>query len=136
MSDFDFFLPGLGRPRSNRPQRVAEAIQHELALLLTGKVRDPRLAMVAISRVVTSPDLRLAKVYYHLGPGAGPRKQVQKAMERARGFFRSHIARTLNLRYTPELRFFYDDLYDEARRVEDLLTELQAEEDGQSTEAL
>ena len=104
--------------------------------MLTGKVRDPRLAMVAISQVVTSPDLRLAKVYYHLGPGTGSRKQVQKAMERARGFFRSHIARTLNLRYTPELRFFYDDLYDEARRVEELLTQLQTEENGQNREVL
>ena len=46
---------------------------------------------------------------------------------KARGFIRSHLAKTLNLRYTPELLFYYDDLAQEAERVEQLLTELERE---------
>ena len=55
--EFDFKLPGLGRPASSRPQRVAEAVRNELSLLLLRDAGDPRLAGVAISRVVVTPDL-------------------------------------------------------------------------------
>ena len=54
--EFDFKLPGLGRPASSRPQRVAEAVRNELSLLLLRDAGDPRLAGVAISRVVVTPD--------------------------------------------------------------------------------
>ena len=57
--EFDFKLPGLGRPESSRPKRVAEAIKNELSVLLLQKISDPRLSGVLISRVVVTPE-RLA----------------------------------------------------------------------------
>ncbi len=124
--DFDFTLPGLGRPRSSRPDRVAEAIKNELSVLLLREVRDPRLARVSISRVVMSPDLKLAKIFFLVPAGTGHKAAV-KGMERARGFFRTHLARTLNLRYTPALTFFYDSSNDEIERIEELLHRLEQE---------
>ncbi|MFP7754595.1 30S ribosome-binding factor RbfA [Thermodesulfobacteriota bacterium B35] len=124
--DFDFTLPGLGRPRSSRPDRVAEAIKNELSVLLLREVRDPRLARVSISRVVMSPDLKLAKIFFLVPAGTGHKAAV-KGMERARGFFRTHLARTLNLRYTPSLSFFYDSSNDEIERIEGLLHRLEQE---------
>jgi len=67
--DFDFTLPGLGRPKSSRPERVAEAIQHELSLLLLQKVRDARISQVTISKVQMSPDLKRAKEYFLVPKG-------------------------------------------------------------------
>ena len=127
--EFDFTLPGLGRPGSSRPDRVSEAIRNELSVLLLRDVRDPRLARVTISRVVMSPDLRLAKIFF-LVPAGSSHKAARKGMERARGFFRTHLARTLNLRYTPALSFFYDTSNDEIERVEELLRQLDREREG------
>ena len=123
--DFDFKLPGLGRPESSRPKRVAEAIKNELTLLLRGKAGDPRLQGVSISKVEVSPDIKSAKLY--VTAESRDAKRALAGMNKARGFFRSHLAKVLNLRYTPELLIYYDDLAEEAERVERLLESLEQE---------
>jgi ribosome-binding factor A len=124
--DFDFKLPGLGRPESSRPKRVAEAIKNELTLLLLQKVADPRLSGVTISRVLVTADLKQAKIYFTTPTheASGP---ALKGMQRAKGFFRSHLAKMLNLRYTPELLFYFDSLNEEVERVESLLRRIHEE---------
>ena len=124
--DFDFKLPGLGRPESSRPKRVAEAIKNELTLVLLRDVADPRLTGVALTRVIVTPDLKQAKVYFTVPSGTdhGP---AGKGMNRARGFFRSHLAKVLNMRYTPELLFYFDELNEEVRRIDDLFRQIDKE---------
>ena len=123
---YDFTLPGLGKPESSRPKRVAEAIRNELSILLLQKVRDARLREVSISRVEVAPDLKRAKVYFTVPAGShvGP---ALKGLERARGFFRSSLARAMNLRYTPDLGFFQDRHIEENERLEQLFAELARE---------
>jgi ribosome-binding factor A len=48
-------------------------------------------------------------------------------MQRAKGFFRSHLAKILNLRYTPELFFYYDDLNEEIDRIDNLFRQIDEE---------
>lgn len=124
--DFDFTLPGLGRPKSSRPERVAEAIQRELSILLQQKVRDSRISLVTVSKVQMSPDLKQAKVYFLLPKGESSSKAL-KGMERAKGFFRTSIARALNLRFTPELVFYYDQQNEEIERLEAIFSEIHQE---------
>ncbi len=124
--DFDFKLPGLGRPESSRPKRVGEAVKNELTILLLQQVADPRLSGVAISRVVVTPDLKQAKVYFTVPPGIES-KAALKGMQRAKGFFRSHLAKVLNLRYTPELLFYFDNLNEEVERIESLFRQIHEE---------
>ncbi|GAB4340484.1 MAG: 30S ribosome-binding factor RbfA [Desulfobulbaceae bacterium] len=123
---FDFTLPGLGRPESSRPKRVGEAVRHELTELLLQRVRDPRLREVVITGVRMSPDLKLARVYYDVHPGQDL-GQVRKALEKAKGFMRSHLARKMNMRYTPDLVFYHDRQNEESQRLEDLFREIAAE---------
>ena len=127
--EFDFTLPGLGKPRSSRPKRVAEAIKNELSIVLLREVADPRLATISFSQVMVSPDLKQAKIYFVL-PVGGDAKKVLRALRKARGFFRSHLAKTLNLRYTPDLAFYFDDINEEVDRIDTLLREIAAEHDG------
>jgi len=127
--EFDFTLPGLGKPQSSRPKRVAEAIKNELSVLLLREVADPRLAAISFSQVVVSPNLKQAKIYFVL-PVGGDAKKVLRALRKARGFFRSHLAKTLNLRYTPDLAFYFDDINEEVDRIDTLLREIAAEHDG------
>lgn len=126
MDKFDFTLPGLGRPKSSRPERVAEAVFQELSILLRQKARDARLRGVSISKVQISPDLKQAKIWFVAEAEADPGQSL-KAMRRAGGFFRSHLARTLNLRCTPELLFFHDRQSEELERLERLFTQINKE---------
>jgi len=48
-------------------------------------------------------------------------------MRSARGFFRSHLAKALNLRYTPDLLFYYDSLNEEAARIDNLFRQIEEE---------
>ncbi len=128
LMEFDFTLPGLGKPKSTRPKRVAEAIKNELSIFLLREVADPRLAAISFSQVVVSPDLKQAKVYFVL-PVGGDAKRVLRALRKARGFFRSHLAKILNLRYTPDLAFYIDDINEEVDRIEMLLDEIASGHD-------
>lgn len=126
--DFDFNLPGLGRPKSSRPERVAEAIHQELSILLQREVRDSRLSGVCISKVRMSPDLKRAKIYYSL-PEDSSAGAVRRGLERAKGFFRSRIAKTINLRYTPEFVFYLDNQQKEIERLDQLFARIHQEKE-------
>jgi ribosome-binding factor A len=123
---FDFTLPGLGKPESSRPKRVAEAIRNELSILLLQRVRDPRLRDVTITRVEVTGDIKLARIYYSVAR-AEEAAEAGKGLARAKGFFRSQIAKMLNLRYTPELIFYYDATYEESERLEKLFRRIAEE---------
>ena len=120
---FDFTLPGLGKPESSRPKRVAEAIRNELAILLLQKVRDPRISEVTITGVEMSPDLKRAKVYFDI-PAGKSIKQAAQGLKKAKGFFRSHLAKQMNMRYTPDLVFYHDKLNEETAKLADLFREI------------
>ena len=102
-----------------RPARVAHLVQAELARLLLREVKDPRLQHVTVTAVRMSPDLRVAHVYVRtLGAvEAG----ILEALQRAAPFLRGEIGRSLGLRVTPELRFAYDTVPDQAQRLDELL---------------
>lgn len=123
---FDFTLPGLGKPESSRPKRVAEAIRNELSILLLQKVRDPGLRGVTITLVEVTADIKLARIYYTVAR-ADDAVQAGKGLARAKGFFRSRIAKVLNLRYTPELAFYYDAALEESERLEELFRKIADE---------
>ena len=124
--EFDFKLPGLGRPESSRPKRIAEAVKNELSLLLVQKIADPNLSGVLVTSVIMTPDLKQAKIYFTVPAGARP-NQALKGMNRAKGFFRSQLAKAFNLRYTPELLFFFDSVHEEAQRIDTLFREIEKE---------
>ena len=121
---------GLGRQEQKRSKRVGDAIRNELAVLLLSKARDPQLAEVNISRVEVTDDLKLARIYFTTLSGKSSVRRLENALQRAKGFMRSHVARTLNLRFTPELQFRYDDTADKVARIESIFQEIANERKG------
>lgn len=91
----------------SRMQRIGDEIQRELAQLLLTKTNDPRLQGLSITSVSVSPDMANATVSVSLLK-EDQIKEVLKALSNASGFFRQALARSLNLRVTPRLRFTYD----------------------------
>ncbi len=92
-----------------RSHRVADFIQREIAGLIRTEIKDPRISpMLTIASVEVSRDLSVAKVYFSLFDPE-ERKETQAALERASGFLRRQLARQMNTRSVPILRFYYDD---------------------------
>lgn len=118
---------GLGKKERKRSTRVAEAIQMELSLFFLQKVRDQKLSDVSISRVEVTDDLRSARIFYTVSGGEKAGKQTASALENAKGFVRSHLAKVLNLRHTPSLTFMYDVKAEQVRDMEALLDEIASE---------
>jgi ribosome-binding factor A len=112
-------IPGQGK----RQLRVGEIIRHALAeMLVRGEVHDPVIEghLVTVPEVRMSPDLRLATIYV-MPLGGRDQAEVLAALERNKKFLRGEIARRVNLKFAPEIRFHIDERFDEAARIERLL---------------
>lgn len=131
-------LESLGATRTQPPKRasrVADVIKNELSVLLLQRVRDPQLQDITISRVELSDDLRHAKVYFTMFQGQAKMGQVTRSLQKATGFMRSHLAKTLNLRFTPELRFWYDEEFEEVEKIERLLEDIARDRNEQQEDS-
>lgn len=92
-----------------RNERVADALQRELARLIRDEVRDPRVGMANINAVEVSSDLSSARVYMtFVGCDDDASKQAVEALNGAAGFLRTLLAKVLQTRITPRLKFYYD----------------------------
>jgi ribosome-binding factor A len=108
---------------SQRQLRVGELIRHAIAQMLArGEIRDEILLKRAITipEVRLSADLRLADIYVLPLGGEGV-DSVLAALNRNRRYIRGELARAVNLKFAPEIRFMADDTFEEARRIDELL---------------
>jgi len=108
---------------SQRMLRVGELIRHRVAELLTrGDIHDDVLAatVITIPEVRMSPDLKLATVYV-MPLGGHDVAPVLAALKRNQKYIRTEIARAVNLKFAPEIRFREDESFEEATRIDRLL---------------
>jgi len=123
---------------SQRQLRVGELIRHELADMLTrGDIHDPVIQahLITVPEVRMSPDLRLATIYV-MPLGGRDVEAVIGALDRNKRYVRGEIARRVNLKFAPEIRFRADERFDEAERIEKLLRTpaVQRDLDGEKDE--
>lgn len=116
------------RPGGGRGVRVGEQVHHELAELVRGELKDPRVGMVTITGVELTPDYAYATVWFSVLPDDEQTVAGTLAgLRRAAGFLRSQLGRRVRIHTTPELRFVHDastergiamsKLIDEANRL-------------------
>ena len=108
---------------SQRQLRVGETVRHALAeILVGGSVHDPDLEghIITVPEVRMSPDLKLATIYV-MPLGGRDTEIVIAALERNKKFLRGEVARRVNLKFAPDVRFRVDERFDEAERIEKLL---------------
>lgn len=119
-----------------RMERVNEQIKRELGqMILMGDIHDPRVKLVTIMSVDTSKDLRHARVKFSvLNDDPKVIEQAKEGLESSRGFFRKLIGQRLQLRYTPEIQFYFDKGVQYAAKVDVVLQEIKkmtpAQEEG------
>lgn len=108
---------------SQRQLRVGEQVRHAIAeILAQGTVHDADLEghIITVPEVRMSPDLKLATVYV-MPLGGRDTELIIAALERNKKFLRGEVARRVNLKFAPDLRFRVDERFDEAERIEKLL---------------
>lgn len=111
--------------RSVRLLKVGEQVRHILSeLLMRGEVHDEVLtaSSVSVTEVRMSPDLRHAMVFVKPLLGANE-EVVLKALRTNTAFFQREVAKRLKLKYAAKLKFVADESFDEAGRIDALLSD-------------
>ena len=113
--------------QGRRRDRVGHLIQMELGSLILHRVKDPRLGFVTVTHVNVAPDLRSACVFYSTLGDEKVKKGSQIALEKAAGFLQKEIGTALELRYTPKLKFIFDDSLDQGIAIDRVLRQIDKE---------
>ena len=111
---------------SNRLGRISDQLKQELALLIQNEMRDPRLGMVSVLDVKVSKDLSHADVFITVLNAKAD--EAVAALNNAAGFLRSLLAKNLNLRVTPRLKFVFDESVERGRKLSSLIDEAVAQD--------
>ena len=111
----------------SRADRVSGLIQEVLAELLKKNIRDPRLAMATITGVKMSRDLKLARIYFTIYGDSQKSEAAVQGFASARGFIKRTLARRLNLRYMPDLKFFYDESFEYGSQIDQLIEKISTD---------
>nr|WP_319391278.1 30S ribosome-binding factor RbfA [uncultured Cohaesibacter sp.] len=113
-----------GGMSSQRQLRVGELVRKSLSECLTrGEIIDPFLEkfVISIAEVRMSPDLTLATAFVMPLGAPGQEDAVVEALNSHKKFLRGRLGRDLTIKHTPDLRFRYDETFDEASRIDALL---------------
>ena len=106
-----------------RELRVADFIRAELAQIVRGEMRDPRVGLVSVTDARVSRDLSYADVYVTSldADDADKRAELLHVLNNAAGFLRTVVSKRHSMRTTPKLRFHYDELIESGPRMEALI---------------
>lgn len=107
-------------------RRVNESVRQVLAQAVP-ELKDPRIGLVTVTGVETSPDLRHAVVYVSVLASGRKRSATMAGLEAAHGPLQSRLARELRMKRTPQLTFEYDLSVERGVRMSQLIDELAPE---------
>ena len=97
------------RKNSVKNTRVNAEVQRELSNILRGGIKDPRVApMTSVAAVEVAPDLKTCKAYISVLGDEKAQSETIKGLRSAEGYIRRELARNINMRNTPEIRFVLD----------------------------
>jgi ribosome-binding factor A len=113
------------RKSFQRSDRVAEQVRRDLAELIQGELKDPRVGMISLTEVELTPDYAHAKVFFttldseHL-------EETQSGLRRAAGFLRRELGKRIHIHTLPELHFIYDSSIERGASLTQLIAEANA----------
>ncbi len=119
---------------SIRTEKVAEEIKHRMNSAMSRDIMDLHAGLITVSRVIMSPDLKLAKIYVSF---LGNKEPVEILIERIndrKKHIRFLLGKQLSLKYVPEIIFYYDDTMEYADKINKLLNEVKKNDSKESGE--
>ncbi len=108
-----------------RSQRVSELLKREVSHIIFFSLKDPALKPVTVTFVQVSDDLQHAKIFYRVLGDEAMKDEALQGLERAKKHIRFEIGQRTELRFVPDIEFFYDTGLDEAERIELLLQRIK-----------
>jgi len=108
----------------SRTDRIAQQMQRELAELLSFQISDPRVRLVTITGVDVARDYSHAKIFFTRLDGK--QEEAQQGLERASGYLRKQLSRSLKLRIMPQLHFAYDSSIERGNHLSQLIEQAVA----------
>ncbi|HOW34825.1 MAG TPA: 30S ribosome-binding factor RbfA [Candidatus Omnitrophota bacterium] len=110
-----------------RIEKVNEAVKEGVSEIIHLEVKDPRLEFVTITEAKVSRDLQHATVYFSVLGDEKKRLAAEEGLESARGFIRKMLAQRVQMRYTPEIKFIFDETIERSMRIEEQLRKINDE---------
>ncbi len=113
-----------------RAERVSATVLRILSESLTRDIRDPRLGAVVFTKADMNDDLRIATVQFQLlgkqcSPESSEVREALAGLENAKGFFRRELGSGLQIKFTPDLRFYFDTSLTTIMRINEILEQVR-----------
>jgi ribosome-binding factor A len=109
-----------------RSGRINEEIKKEISVIIRNEIKDPRLtAMVSVTNVDVTKDLRYAKVFVSIFGKEDEKKDTLSALKSSAGFIRKEVGHRVNLRITPEIIIELDDTIEHGMHIDALLESIK-----------
>lgn len=107
--------------------RIASNMIKEISYILANEVKDQDIKFVTITDCHVTNDLSFAKVYYTV-LDESKKEETKKALKNASGFIRRELMDRIDIRYTPELEFVYDESIEYGKKIENIIDEIHKED--------
>jgi ribosome-binding factor A len=115
----------------DRPARVAHEFQRELSALLARGLKDPRITgFITVTGAKMSPDLKEVVAYVSIHGEEKVVADTLAGLRAAATYIQREVARAVKLRYTPHLRFVFDESVGRGDRIDRLLREAKAQDEA------
>ena len=113
------------RKNSVKNTRINAEVMKELSLIISGEIKDPRISsMTSVISVEVAPDLKTCKAYISVLGDEEAQKSTLEGLNSAASFIRKELARRVNLRNTPEIKFIIDQSIEYGVRMSKLIDEV------------
>lgn len=127
------------RKNSIKNIRVNAEVQHELANLIREGIKDPRIhPMTSVTGVEVAPDLKTCRAYISVLGDDEAKKNTIAGLKNAEGYIRRQLAKSINLRNTPEIRFILDESIEYGVTMSKLIDQVtrkeEVQEDGENSQ--
>ncbi len=120
------------RKNSIKNTRVNAEVQHELANLIREGIKDPRIhPMTSVTAVEVAPDLKTCRAYISVMGNEEAKNNTIAGLKSAEGYIRRQLAKSINLRNTPEIRFILDESIEYGVAMSRLIDEVTGKEEVQ-----
>ena len=108
----------------DRIDRVNNQILDILGDILIKHIDLRHLGFVTFTKINTTRDLRIAKVYYSVLNPRSPKEKINIEINKLRKPFKKYMSPELTMKHTPDLRFYFDDTYEYTEYVSKLINNL------------
>ena len=124
------------RKNSIKNTRINGEVQRELSNIIRGEIKDPRInPLTSVVAVEVAPDLKTCKAYISVLGDEESQAKTLAGLKSAEGFIRSKLAKTVNLRNTPEIRLVLDQSIEYgvkmSKMIDEVTKDIKSEDDAE-----